>query len=70
MSATQTIRVVRPVSGSSLKVGQTYLVFRREQGRGFKADAFFSARRIQYGTHVRDWRVTLGLLTGALQVVA
>jgi hypothetical protein len=70
MSAPQKIRVVRPISGSSLKVGQTYLVFRREQGRGLKADAFFHQRRPQYGHHVRDWRVTLGLLTGALKVVA
>lgn len=68
MSPQRKIRVVRAVAGTSLQVGNTYLVTRREQGRGLKADAFFYRGR--NGLHVRDWRVSVAILTGALQVVA
>lgn len=70
MNTPRQIRVVRPVAGTTLRVGATYQVTRREQGRGLSADAFLFDRRRGTGTHVRDWRVTLGLLTGALQVAA
>lgn len=65
MARQQKLLVTRALPG--LVVGRTYIVTRREQGRGLRADAFLYEPRAKRGLHLRDWRVSLAILTGAFR---